>query len=118
MRLYDRHVKAQRRSVHREERTLTGLPDESAAELASCLAVAMDDPHLRNLEAEVQNRVMSSLSRLSDSDREILVLRYLEQMPGRDIAGVLGITETTARQRCLRALTRLTKIVEEFERED
>ena len=113
VRLHEQHVKAGRRSVAREERSLTGLPDESAAQLANQIAASMPSPDRRLIDAEIKSRLMQALAELADVDREILVLRYLEQLSGREIADALNINEAAARKRHARALDRLTRKMED-----
>ena len=45
-----------------------------------------------------------ALAKLSAADREVLVLRYLEQLSTADIAGVLGVGEGAVKMRHRRAL--------------
>jgi RNA polymerase sigma-70 factor (ECF subfamily) len=51
--------------------------------------------------------VRAALARLAESDREVLLLRHLEQLSLAEIAAVLGLSEATAGKRHLRALERL-----------
>src|SRR5258708_7710490 len=53
----------------------------------------------------------TALAKLSETDREVLVLRHLEQMPPREIAAVLGISEGAVYTRHLRALDRLRRLM-------
>ncbi len=53
------------------------------------------------------DRVRQALDRLSARDREVLVMRYLEQLPTREIAAALEITEGAVKVRHLRALERI-----------
>jgi RNA polymerase sigma-70 factor (ECF subfamily) len=55
----------------------------------------------------VRERVHAALARLPAADREVLVLRHLEQLPTREIAAVLGVSEGAVYTRHLRALERL-----------
>lgn len=48
-----------------------------------------------------------ALNRLSSEDRQVLVLRYLENKPLRGVAGALGIGEDAAQKRAARALEKL-----------
>ena len=50
--------------------------------------------------------------RLSPSDRDVLVMRNLEQMPAVEIAALLGVKEGTVRVRHLRALERLRALLD------
>jgi RNA polymerase sigma-70 factor (ECF subfamily) len=56
---------------------------------------------------EQQALVRTALDRLPERDREILVLRYLEQLSTAEAAAVLGVSEGAVRVRLLRALRRL-----------
>jgi RNA polymerase sigma-70 factor (ECF subfamily) len=101
------HVGARKRSVRREERSLPPLPDESAAELGQRLLARGSSPSARLRRRELGARVQAALARLAERDRELIVLRHLEQMPVRDIAAVLGLSEGAVKMRHLRALERL-----------
>lgn len=72
------------------------------------------DDQLRTLERqETADRVRAALQRLSDRDREVLALRYLEELPVAEVADRLAISATAAKVRSHRALTRLRLILEE-----
>jgi RNA polymerase sigma-70 factor (ECF subfamily) len=105
--LHRRHVKAARRSVQREEPGLMELPDESLANLAERLVSVTTSPSNRLLRKEKQQSVREALSRLLERDREVLILRHLEQLSVADTAAALGITEGAVKQRHVRALERL-----------
>jgi RNA polymerase sigma-70 factor (ECF subfamily) len=105
--LYRRHVRAGRRSVRREEVPPPALPDASAWELADRLLDHGDSPSAGLQREELQRRVLAALAMLADLDREVLVLRYLEQMSAREVGVVLGVSEAAAKKRALRALQRL-----------
>ncbi len=102
---YERHVKAQRRSVTREE--APPLPDESVVQLAQRLIASGTSPSRHLLREELRDRVRVALGCLKPLDREMLVLRYLEGLSNSEAAAVLGLSESTAGMRHLRALERL-----------
>jgi RNA polymerase sigma-70 factor (ECF subfamily) len=102
-----RHLSAGRRSRTREEVIVPALSDESVAELASCLVDHSADPFRKLLRAEAHGRLHQALAQLADEDREILVLRHLEQLSTSEAAAVLNIGESAAKMRHLRALQRL-----------
>jgi RNA polymerase sigma-70 factor (ECF subfamily) len=106
---YERHVRAQRRSVTREE--VLPLPDESVVQLAQRLIASATSPSRRLLRDELRDRVRVALGCLKPRDREILVLRYLEGLSNAEAAAVLGIGENTAGMRHLRALERLRTLL-------
>lgn len=104
--LHRRHVRARRRSVTREEAGLQ-LSDASILELARRLIDYGSSPSAGLRRQEVQVRVRAALEALPERDREVLVLRHLEQLPPREIASVLGISEGAVYTRHLRALRKL-----------
>ncbi len=85
-----RHVQADRRSVTREEAAPSGLPDLSAAELADRLFAPGDSPSNGVQREEMRDRVRTALAALPEKDREVLVLRYLEELSAREVGAVLG----------------------------
>jgi RNA polymerase sigma-70 factor (ECF subfamily) len=101
------HVRSMKRSVRREEQALPPLPDESVAELADRLRARGSSPSDRLARREDASRIRAALDQLSARDRELLVLRHLEQLSIREISGVLGISEGAVKVRHVRALERL-----------
>jgi RNA polymerase sigma-70 factor (ECF subfamily) len=110
--LHRRHVRAQRRSVRREEPALLPLPEESAEELADRLAASASSPSQRLLRSEARQRVRAALRLLAPADREVLELRHLEQLSAAEAAAVLGISTAAAQSRHLRAVQRLRALLE------
>jgi RNA polymerase sigma-70 factor (ECF subfamily) len=106
--LHRRHVHARRRTVTREA---IGLPDGSALALAERLFARQSSPSARLHRAERRDRVRTALAALPETDREVLVLRVLEELPTRDIAAVLGVSEVAVRSRQVRALERLKALL-------
>jgi RNA polymerase sigma-70 factor (ECF subfamily) len=116
--LYRRHVRARHRSVEREEPWPLPLPDDSAIALVDRLAENGTSPSRHLLRQELRQRVRAALEQLKPDDREILVLRHLEQLSVAEAAAALGITERAAKARHMRALTRLRALFEDETRED
>ena len=103
------HLQAKRRSVAREELRIFDLPADSEAALTERLAYSAKNPGARLLEDELRGRVQAAIEELPPRDREVLVLRYLEQLNTAEIASVLGISESAVKTRHRRALERLRK---------
>ncbi|HVS39826.1 MAG TPA: sigma-70 family RNA polymerase sigma factor [Gemmataceae bacterium] len=116
LKLLRRHLHSQKRSVSREEPG--ALPDDSVLEMAARLPITRPGPGEQLLRKEVGDRVRAALLRLPERDRELLVLRYLEQLSIRDVAAVLGVTEGAAKVRHIRALQRLRGMLENDLEED
>ena len=101
-----RHIGAQRRTITRENR-VPDLPDDSAGILVRKLVAADTSPSNRLSRQERHEQVMTALAGLSPRDREVLVMRYLEQLGTGAIAEAIGITEGAVKARLLRALIRM-----------
>src|SRR5262245_4031838 len=100
-----RHLHAGRRTVAREEPA--GLSDESVRELAERLSAPGTGPSAALSRRERAARVRAALARLPERDREVLILRYLEDLTTAEAAAVLGVSEGAVKVRLLRALRRL-----------
>jgi RNA polymerase sigma-70 factor (ECF subfamily) len=111
-RLHRHHVATRKRSVAREEPFETAeVDDKSVLKLAECIAASGVGPGSQVMHNELRRRVRAALTRLPDKDREIIVLRFLEQLSTKDAADVLGISLTAAKSRQLRAITRLQDLL-------
>lgn len=105
--LHRRHIDAQRRSVSREQHELRSLPAESSVELVGRLMAAHTGPVEAVIREELLARMRVALAALPELDREVLVMRYLEQIATQDIAEVLGISPGAVSMRHLRAIERI-----------
>jgi RNA polymerase sigma-70 factor (ECF subfamily) len=114
VKLHRRHIRAGIRSVCREDGGLPGLPDESALELARRLIAPGSSPSERVVRDEERGRVQAALARLSEVDREVLVMPYLEGLPNAEIGAALGLSEGAVKMRHLRALERLRGLLGEL----
>ena len=116
LKLHQRHIEADKRSVCRE--APAPLPDDSAWQLAGLLFAPGPSPSEGAQRRELCARVQAALARLAERDREVLVLRYLEQMSTAEIAAVLGTTAGAVKVRHLRALERLRGLLPDDQMED
>ena len=116
--LHQRHVRAQKRSVAREHSPCLDLPDESAMHLAGQLVASGTTPSGRVVREELRARVRSALDQMDPADREILVMRHLEQLQVREIAALLGISEGAVKMRRLRAAERLRELLQDSSTEE
>lgn len=108
--LYDlqrRHLDAQCRSVRREQR----LPDRSSFELARQLSINDASPSGAMADKERAQRMQEALAELSEPDREILLMRYVEGLSNREVAWMLDLSPDAASKRHGRALLRLHRVL-------
>lgn len=110
--LHRQHLHAQARTVTREEQLDPNLPEHSAVGLANRLVDAYSSPSRQVVQEELRERVRVVLGQLDPKDREILVLRYLEQLPLEEAAAVLSLSTEAVRSRQRRALERFSDLFE------
>ncbi len=108
--LHRHHLGTQRRDAGREQSWDGALPDQSAALLAQRILSNGTSPSRQAIRSELKERVQAALARLSPRDREVLVLRHLEQMTTAEIAATLAISEAAVKKRHVRTLERLREL--------
>jgi RNA polymerase sigma-70 factor (subfamily 1) len=114
-RLHRDHIRTKKRSVSREEEDWRGrAADESMLQLAERLATQQLGPGSRLVRKELRTRVRAALAELAPADREVLVLRFLEQLGISDTAAALGISEAAVKSRQFRAVERLGKLLHDL----
>jgi RNA polymerase sigma-70 factor (ECF subfamily) len=101
------HRQRARRSVDRE----VALPDRSSLLLARPLLAGGSSPSQQLAARELADRVARAVAKLTDTDREILLMRHAEELPYEEIACLLQIEAAAARKRYGRALIRLQKVL-------
>jgi RNA polymerase sigma-70 factor (ECF subfamily) len=108
MKLHRHHLGAQMRDAGREVSLYRGaLPAASSAALAARLLGKHTSPTQAVIRAERMLRLQEALNTLEPIDREVLSLRHFEELNRKETAQVLGIEETAAAKRYIRALKRL-----------
>lgn len=87
-------------------------PDESGVSRADRLVASGSDPLERLLEFERGAMLVAAMSELPAIHREVLTLRFEEEMKLEEIAEVTGIPLSTVKSRLHRALEGLRSILE------
>ena len=87
------------------------FPAASSAALAAQLLGHDTRASEAALRAEQELRLLAALETMDAVDREVLVLRHLEQLTNGECARVLGLQESAATKRYIRALKRLKEIL-------
>jgi RNA polymerase sigma-70 factor (ECF subfamily) len=109
--LHRHHLGTRMRDAGREIALDRAGPQASSASLAAQLLGGVTTPSQAAMLAELQVQVQEALNRMDAIDREVLVLRHFEQLTNAETAQVLGIGETAASNRFVRALKRFKDLL-------
>jgi RNA polymerase sigma-70 factor (ECF subfamily) len=110
--LHRRHRVAIRRSLDREQPlSPANFGDRSSLELASRLRDPEPTPAALAVRHELRERFLDALDRMDEEDREILMIRHVEQLSNSEAASILGLSAPAAGMRHLRALRRIREIL-------
>lgn len=110
--LYRHHAIAKMRDVRRQVPIEPApFPNASSVVMAHALAESRTSPSGNAMREEARRQVEEALDRMSPADREVLALRHFEELSNVEAAAELGIQESAASKRYLRAIKRLRKIL-------
>ena len=113
--LHRRHLGVQARDAGREISLFRGtLPAATSAALAAQLLGRDTRPSEALSRAERKIRLGEALEGMEPLDREVLALRHFEQLSNAEAAHVLGLRESTASKRYIRALRKLKDILSDM----
>ncbi len=107
---YDRLGKLKRQHLHTEGRSVlreVPLDDASSLVLAEQLMASQQPAWAGLAIEELARKVRGALARLSEADREVLLLRYVEGLDNQEIGYLLELEPGTVSKRRGRALLRL-----------
>jgi RNA polymerase sigma-70 factor (ECF subfamily) len=104
------HRRRAKRTVDRE----VVLPATSSASMARPFLGKEPSPSARLAAREEAERVGRAVAQLAESDREILLMRHVEDLPYEEIGVLLDIEPAAARKRYGRALIRLQRVLNDF----
>jgi RNA polymerase sigma-70 factor, ECF subfamily len=105
-----RHVTSQRRGIKREL-AAAQVTNESAVLLANRLFANDTSPSNHLARKEFHIRLREAIISLPSKDRDILLMRHIDQLGTDEIAEALGITQGAVKARLLRALLRLRGVL-------
>jgi RNA polymerase sigma-70 factor (ECF subfamily) len=110
--VHRRHLGAEARDAGREVSIdRAALPRATSAALAAQLLGRDTRPSEALARAERKLRLREALEDMDPVDRELLALRHFEQLSNAEAARVLGLRESAASKRYIRALTKLKAIL-------
>ena len=103
-----RYLGAKMRDVHQEVALhRSAYAGESSICLAPQLADSLTTPSQFAVRNETVAELRGALERLDEIDREVLILRHLEELSNNEVAEILSIDKYAASKRYVRALERL-----------
>jgi RNA polymerase sigma-70 factor (ECF subfamily) len=106
--VHRRYLGAKMRDVGREvSLDRWGADNSSSSCLVGQLADSLTSPSQFAVRNELIDQLRATLQNLEATDREVLILRHLEQLSNNEVAEILGIDKYAASKRYLRALGRL-----------
>ena len=78
------------------------------------IAGSHDDGYKAVSSSQLQERLIAALERLNDKQREVFVLRHVDQMRFREIAELLGTSENTIKSRMRYAFENLRELLADY----
>lgn len=111
IKLHRTHLATASRDVGREISQHVTSSEDSLQRLAHQLASNGTGPAQAVVKKELRQRVRTALDELGESDRTLLVMRYLEHVSLREISEIMEITLAAARKRHTRAIERLERLL-------
>jgi RNA polymerase sigma-70 factor, ECF subfamily len=110
--MHRRHRGAQRRSVDREQgMSVPGTGGRASINLAGMLPAAELTPAAAALRKELEERFLLALEQLEEDDREMILMRHVEQLGNTEVAQALDLSPAAAGMRHLRALRKLRAVL-------
>lgn len=111
--LHRRHLVSQKRSIRRElaDPAQSCVSQGSLQGLVDMLVGRDATPSEHVMRRERAKSVKAALLKLSEQDREIVIMRHLEQLSVREVAEALEIPQGTVKSRHFRALRQLQGIL-------
>lgn len=108
---YRRLFGAQKRSAAREVGLHAGGADDSQPGLLNMLVASLTTPTQALSRDDRHQRLAAALATLNEEQREALRLRYVEQMPSKEIAQRLGKSDGAVRVMLTRSLKTLQTVL-------
>lgn len=109
-----RHRTAARRSVDREQPLAQPrYDDQSALDLAALIYDRELTPAAAATHHELELRFQAAIETLDEMDREVVLMRHIEQLSNQETAQALELSEPAAGMRYLRAMRHLRTLLQE-----
>lgn len=107
-----RHLGARMRDAAQEVSLQRSFASQTnSAMLAACLVGNLTSPSQAAIRRERVLQIEQVLEQMDEIDREVLVLRHLEQLSNDEVAAILGVKKAAASRRYRRALDRFRAVL-------
>ena len=108
-----KHLGAKMRDVKREISIGKKSPGATNSfSIAAHLIGNLTSPSQAMMRQERIEQVRIALENMDETDREVLVLRHLEELNNNEVAQVLSLDKSAASKRYIRALQKLKTVIE------
>lgn len=112
--LHRKHLGAKARDAGRDVSIFSGpMPQATSAVIAAQLLGGLTSPSQAAIRVETRLTVEEKLNEMDGTDREVLVLRHFEKLSNQETAKVLGLRQSAASNRFIRALKKLKSELQE-----
>ena len=105
------HIGTQKRSVERDISLVNAMPAATSQSIAGLLIGNASSPSEVAVRNENKRQLMDALEKMDPVDREVLVLRHFEQLNGKEVAEIIGISHEASKKRYIRALEKLERML-------
>ena len=107
--IHREHIYTGKRSVNREQSRKLHATDESVCSVADRLKDPASSPISAAIKNERKELLQQELLKLSVDEKELVMMRFVEQMSVAEIAQSLEISEAAVKSRLLRTLEKLNR---------
>lgn len=102
----------QKRDPNQEVALSPGPRDQTSMSIAGAICAQWSSPSRAAIREEEVQQLHQALASMDEIDREVLALRHFEQLTNSEVAETLDLTATAASNRYVRAMTRLTEMMQ------
>ncbi len=111
--VHRRHLGAQMRDAYREQSMHNpSLSRTTCVSLVARLLGTCTSPSRAAVREEEARQLREAIDGMDEIDREVLAMRHFEELTNAEVAQALGIQETAASNRYVRAIRRLKAILD------
>lgn len=116
----NRCIDSSRKMAFRRHRSLDapagkGEDPEEGAPMVERIEGREQGPDRKAIAGRLQGQIADAVEELPEEQREVFLMRQVQNMPFKDIAAVVGVPENTVKSRMRYALERLQQALDDYE---